>query len=245
LVDGHGDSGVATFFVAERPEAGATLSLSESAERHAHVRRLREGDAVRVVDGVGTIGMGRYCATGRRAGHGEVNVDVTEWVDRPAELTLFVPVADRDRMLWLAEKACELAVTRWQPVMFARSRSVSPRGEGEAFARKVRARMISALEQSGGAWLPQVDAERSLEDAMATVGEAACYVLDVEGAPLSHMAPFGTTAIALGPEGGMEASEVDALHARGWRSASLGATTLRFETAGIAAAAIVRASQGR
>jgi 16S rRNA (uracil1498-N3)-methyltransferase len=57
--------------------------------------------------------------------------------------------------------------------------------------------------------------------------------------------PFGPTAIAVGPEGGFEAEERDAFAVAGWRAASLGATTLRFETAGVAAAAIVRAAQAR
>lgn len=233
---------VATFFVEAQPVPGGTLALPESAARHAQVRRMAVGDEARVVDGAGTIGLGVLKSLGK--GAAEVEVRACETVPRPAPLTLLVPVADRDRMLWLAEKATELAITVWRPVMFLRSRSVSPRGEGEAFARKIRARMVSALEQSGGAWLPVVHAEESLDEAAAAVATGARFVLDAGGAPMTGFAPFAETAVIVGPEGGIERSELDMLLTVGWRAASLGHTTLRFETAGVAAAAIVRVSQG-
>jgi hypothetical protein len=45
---------------------------------------------------------------------------------------------------------------------------------------------------------------------------------------------------ALGPEGGIEPEELDSLGSLGWRKARLASTTLRFETAGIAAVAVIR-----
>jgi 16S rRNA (uracil1498-N3)-methyltransferase len=49
--------------------------------------------------------------------------------------------------------------------------------------------------------------------------------------------------VLLGPEGGLEEAETNALARAGWQRTRLAATTLRFETAGIAAVAIVRAWQ--
>ena len=59
-------------------------------------------------------------------------------------------------MLWLAEKCTELGATSWRPIEWRRSASVSPRGSGPAFQARLEGRMISALTQSGGAWLPEV-----------------------------------------------------------------------------------------
>jgi len=242
-VERRGSAGVATFFVDGTPAVGTGMALSDDAVKHARVRRLAAADPVRLTDGRGTLAYGTLRKLDHRVG--EVDVQACELVDRPAPLALLVPVADRDRMLWLAEKAAELAVTDWRPVMYARSRSVSPRGEGPAFARKLATRMRSALEQSGGAWLPAMHAAQSLDEAIAACEASRGFVLDAGGAPLPSFAPFDATAIAVGPEGGLEPVELDLLLSRGWRAASLGGTTLRFETAGIAAAAIVRAAQGR
>ncbi|MGI8620004.1 MAG: RsmE family RNA methyltransferase, partial [Gemmatimonadaceae bacterium] len=48
--------------------------------------------------------------------------------------------------------------------------------------------------------------------------------------------------IALGPEGGIEEQERAAFVESGFSPVTLGSTTLRFETAGVAAAAMARAA---
>jgi 16S rRNA (uracil1498-N3)-methyltransferase len=156
-----------------------------------------------------------------------------------------LPVADRDRMLWLAEKACELGCTSWRPVLWRRSRSVSPRGEGVAFQQKVMARMTSALAQSEGAWLPQPFPEASLERALLAAPPGDRLVLDPAGTPMvgpSTVPLQEPVVLAIGPEGGIEADELEALAGAGFRSVRLGPTILRFETAAVAALAIARTS---
>lgn len=235
----HDRPAVATFYAPFALASGGVVSLDESAAHHARVRRLGVEEPVRVTNGKGTLACGRIV----RVGKGELDVAIaeTEHVTAPPPLHLFVPVADRDRMLWLAEKATELAVSVWQPVLFQRSRSVSPRGEGEAFAAKVRARMIGALEQSGGAWLPEIKHELPVPGAALADPSLDRFVLDRDAAPLARHSPRPDAAIALGPEGGMEVAELRIFLDHGWRAASLGSTILRFETAAIAAVSLFRA----
>jgi 16S rRNA (uracil1498-N3)-methyltransferase len=231
---------VTTFYVPDLPSSpGGVASLGRSSAHHAAVKRLSEGDEVRLTDGAGSVA--RATIRSLRREHLLAEVGERERVAPLPVLEVLVPVADRDRMLWLAEKCAELAVTVWQPVLFARSRSVAPRGEGEAFATKVRARMIAALEQSGGAWLPDVRRERPLEAALAGARAPAKYVLVRSGGRLNPSDAAGGASVILGPEGGIEEDELAAIEAAGWRRVSLGTTTLRFETAGVAAAAVIRA----
>jgi 16S rRNA (uracil1498-N3)-methyltransferase len=233
---------VATFF-ANAPIAEGAVTLAESAAHHARVKRLEVGDIVRLTDGRGGMAMGTIRAFRRDAL--DVAVDRVENVDRPLPIHLRVPIGDRDRMLWLAEKATELGIATWQAVHFRRSSSVSPRGEGPGFAEKVRARMIGALEQSGGTWLPTVGPDVSIDSLTFHEGEIP-IVLDAAGEPLMAadlMADGMEPVVLFGPEGGIERDELDRLRSAGWRRASLGLTTLRFETAGIAAVAILRALQ--
>jgi 16S rRNA (uracil1498-N3)-methyltransferase len=161
----------------------------------------------------------------------------------PPPVHLLAPVGDRDRMLWLAEKAVEIGVATWRAVAWRRSRSVSPRGEGEAFAAKVRARMAQALAQSEGAWLPVVLPDAS-PDAAAAEARGLRLVLDATGAPLRVIPPEADLAgvtLALGPEGGLEPDELAALDAAGFRRVRLPGNILRFETAGVVGAAFARA----
>lgn len=231
---------LASFVVGAIPRAGAVATLDDAAAHHARVKRLEVGDAVRLVDGAGHIGVGAIAAM--RRGALDVSVERIESVAPQSAIHLRVPIGDRDRMLWLAEKVTELGVTSWQGIRFRRSSSVSPRGEGPAFGEKVRARMLSALEQSGGAWLPTILPDAALPDVAREESDLP-LLLDAAGEPLAGVPELSNAAapvILFGPEGGLEASERDALIAQGWRPARLASTTLRFETAGIAAVAVCR-----
>ncbi len=238
MVERSDRAAVATLYSPATPATGATLTLDEGAAHHARVRRLGEGDVVRLTDGRGTIAEARIARLARSAV--DVVVDAVRHVPRPAPLHLFVPVADKDRMLWLAEKATELAITVWQPVVFRRSLNVNPRGSGAAFEAKARARMIAALEQSAGAWLPEMRAELPSSGAAMEATSLDRFVLDLGGVPLARHSPRVDAAIVVGPEGGMEDSELRAFLDHGWRAASLGRTTLRFETAAVSAIALFR-----
>jgi 16S rRNA (uracil1498-N3)-methyltransferase len=234
---------VGTFFSAMPFAAGEIVALSEAAAHHARVKRLEVGDAIRLTDGMGLIAIAELASI--KKNNADALVRDVERLPMHAPIHLRVPVGDRDRMLWLAEKATELGVTTWQSVRFRRSMSVSPRGEGAAFGEKIRARMISALEQSGGAWLPTLLPDADL-DTIATPSDSARFLLDISGEPLLHDARLSTAAepvIMFGPEGGLDPLERDTLVEAGWRPSRVATNTLRFETAGIAALAAVRAAQ--
>ena len=219
------------------------VELDDSAAHHAAVKRLAVGDVVRLTSGDGRRALGTIAHLAKH--HLGVELDgAVEDVVRPPRIELWTPVGDRDRMLLFAEKAVELGATAWRPILFARSRSVSHRGEGESFREKMRLRQISALEQCGSAWLPETSVETTLDDAVGTPDPKvhSRLLLDASGEPLRAVLHSldAPVQIALGPEGGLEDGERATFIRAGWRPVSLGANVLRFETAGIAALAIAR-----
>jgi 16S rRNA (uracil1498-N3)-methyltransferase len=226
-----------TFF-AVAPNALGDFTLDEAAAHHARVRRLSVGVAVAITDGWGSRRTGRIASLNKSSL--VITIEHVEHVPQPWPIHLFVPVSDRDRMLWLAEKATELQVTSWTPVMYRRSTSVSPRGEGAAFDKKIMARMVSALEQSHGSWLPEI-CPMSEVTHLRTIDRIPAIVLDQGGEPFgAHHGVVAGMSIAVGPEGGFEPDELEILRSTEWSVASLGSTTLRFETAAVAALAIAR-----
>ena len=231
---------VATFFMTDAAlEPRAQVTLGEAVARHLRARRLGAGTTVALVDGEGRRGVGMIVREARDSVTVEIG-DVEE-IPRLPEVHLIVPVADRDRMLWLAEKSAELGVTSWRPVLWKRSRSVQPRGEGSIFSAKVRARMVSALEQSGNAHLPRIHPDAPLSRALAAVPPGGSrLVLDPAGPPVFGVALQAPVTLALGPEGGLEETEKAELQAASFIAVSLGPGILRFETAGAAGVAIAR-----
>jgi 16S rRNA (uracil1498-N3)-methyltransferase len=233
---------VATFFVADEPLfPGALVTLGEDVARHARALRLASLNNLTLVDGAGHRADAAIVRLTRDTM--QVQVGTVFEVPPPPPTHLLTPVADRDRLLWLAEKSVELGVSSWRPVRWRRSQSVAPKGEGSAFARRLRARMVAALEQSIGAWLPQIFPEATLERALAAVPAGARVVLDPTGIPLVDVAANGPVTLALGPEGGLEADELETLEQAHFVRASLGVGVLRFETAGIAALAVIRVTR--
>ena len=96
---------VATFFAAADVAPGSTIALPDDAAQHARVRRMQAGDEVRLTNGRGVIGEGILERLTKNAG--DVAVERVNTVSQPPHLRLFVPVADRERMLWLAEKSTD------------------------------------------------------------------------------------------------------------------------------------------
>lgn len=237
---GHRAAGVARFYVDGSLDEGAAIALDEAEARHVRARRLDEGAEAELLNGRGVRAIGRIASAGKKA----VVVHITSVVrvERPPTLHLFAPIADRERMLWLGEKATELGLTSWRAVRWQRSRSVSPRGEGEAFQTKLRLRMRSALTQSGNAWLPRVENDIDPQAVEAHAPPGRHYVLHQDGPSIVHSAFHAPVTIAVGPEGGFEEAELRRLVDGGWMPVSIGDATLRFETAGIAALAIARAA---
>lgn len=231
---------VATFFASDPLIAGGTVTLAEEAAHHMRVARVAVGECVALRDGAGKAAIGTLVKVSRTSAL--VEVSETSELSRPAPIHLLAPVADRDRMLWLAEKVTELGVTSWRPVVWRRSKSVSPRGEGPMFQAKVHARMTSALIQSGGGWLPDIFPESTVERAVAAAPLGTRVLLVEDGEPISRVPMKAPVTIALGPEGGMEAAERDTFIGAAFLPVKLGGSTLRFETAGVAAVAIAAAS---
>ena len=231
----------ATFFSADDYVVGGHVALADEAAQHARVLRIGPGEIVELRNGQGNAARGVLARMTKRSI--TVDVDKTWEIQQPPEIHLLVPVGDRDRMLMLAEKATELGAASWRPVMWRRSKSVAGKGEGPTFVGRARARMISALTQSGGGWLPQIHPSASISRAIAASPECTRVLLDAngEGTLLALEKNGFPMVIALGPEGGLADDERDQMIEGGFTPVRIGSSILRFETAGIAALAIARA----
>ena len=231
---------VATFFASEPMVAGRVTTLSEQEAHHARVRRIAIGDRLRLVDGAGGVGHGNVVKLGKA--QAMVEIELLDRIEPLPVIHLMVPIADRDRMLLVGEKATELSAFSWRPVMWRRSRDVSPRGEGMSFQTRLRARMVGALTQCGGAWLPVIYPDAPPDRAVAACPTGTRWLLDQDGEPLPTMPIHAPITLAIGPEGGLEPGVRAELIGAGFVPVTLAPLTLRFDTAAIASLGIVRAA---
>jgi 16S rRNA (uracil1498-N3)-methyltransferase len=244
VVERSARAAAVTFYSPDPFVAGGAVTLGEDEAQHARVIRIGTGECVELRDGRGNAARGTLSRIAKR----NLTVDVLEtWTipDLPP-VHMIVPVADRDRMLYLAEKCTELGATSWRPVIWRRSRSVGPAGDGPSFQARLKGRMASALTQSRGGWLPEVHPSAPVPRAIAAAPDGTRILLDGDAEQsLIGMTLTAPVVVALGPEGGLDPKERDELVEGGFQPASLVGATLRFETAGIAGLALVRAMLGK
>ncbi|MEP6905386.1 MAG: RsmE family RNA methyltransferase [Gemmatimonadales bacterium] len=240
MVERFDQTVVATFFSSDPFLAGGHVSLGDDAAQHARVIRIGPGERVALRDGAGCAASGVLARMTKRSL--TVDVDNVWEIPAPAPVHMLVPIADRDRMLMLAEKATELGATSWRPVAWRRSKSVEGRGEGPTFVGRIRSRMISALAQSGGGWLPEIHPSASVPRAIAAAPEGSRILLDASSAETMMSLNLGfPLVIALGPEGGLADDERQQMIDGGFTPVRIAPAVLRFETAGVAALAIAMA----
>lgn len=206
-----------------------------------HVLRLRAGAEVLVFNGADGEWRARL-AEGR-----EPSLAVTG-LERPQAAepgpTLLIAPIKRPRLEWLLEKAVELGVRRFVPVLTERT-VVRPEA-----SNRLRARIIEAAEQCGRLTLPTVDEPTPLMTAVASMTAAGPLAFaDEAGGGLPLLAALDAQPLAaflIGPEGGFSPRERrDLLFRDHVVAVSLGGTILRVETAALYAATCWRAAADR
>ncbi len=206
----------------------------------ASVMRVKAGDPVRLFDDV----TGEWLAVVAAAGKRDVTLDVTEKLaerEGVPDLWLVAAPLKRGRVDWMAEKACELGVARLVPVLTHRTVVDKPKVE------RLRAHMIEAAEQCGRTALPQVAEPVKLAALLREwpAGRALYFADELGGVPAREVMQPGPAAILIGPEGGFDDGEREAIKALPQAlGMSLGPRILRADTAAAAAVAIWMAVAG-
>jgi len=195
-------------------------------------------------------------ATVSRVADDRVEFSLGEEVVSPAvvPITLLLAIFKFDRMEWAIEKCTELGVTTIAPVIARRTE----KHLAQAAAKRVeRWRRIAreASEQSRRVTPPQIVRPMKLKEAFAqhqadtpepARNNLRIVLAETEGDlmlsdVLRAQHELQWLTLAVGPEGGWTAEELQSFAGSQWISASLGDTIVRTETAAIAALAIARA----
>jgi 16S rRNA (uracil1498-N3)-methyltransferase len=236
-------------FHVSRAAPGARVELPEHTAHHAReVLRLRPGAAVRVFDGAGAEFEAVLDEVSRRAVSARLGRAVEARPESPLRLVLAVSPLKGDRMELVVQKATELGVTEiWPVVTFRTDAAARPALRGSRGERWDRV-ASGAAEQCGRAVVPHVPPTTTLDGLLARAFDGARIVLlETPGHPplgSLRVDPSAALLLFVGPAGGFEAGEAEAVRRAGFAAASLGPRILRAETAAVAAVAIAQATWG-
>jgi 16S rRNA (uracil1498-N3)-methyltransferase len=224
----------ATLLVPPDQLGGEAVTVVGEAYRHLfRARRLAVGDAVRLVDGRGNARLAAVTAVDRQRALLQPGERVAG-NDPLRRVELLVASPRPERSAWLVEKATELGVSA---VRFLDCERAVRGVDGRSLARLGRV-AAAALEQSGGARLPELSGPHPFTDVPRLLDGLSAWVLDPSADAPAAVAGDEPLAVLVGPEGGWSEAEVAALRAAGAWPVSLGKRILRVETAAIVAATL-------
>ncbi len=208
------------------------------------VLRLGDGDEVEIFDNAGRTAAGIL----RFRGESDTVVQVQAIVPAAADCaglrwSVASAIPKGERADWMVEKLSELGAHAFIPLATARS-VVLPEGKSKR-ERWVRIATESA-KQSRRPGVMRIDPLTPLDQAVRAVasGESTgwCLATTEAAVPIASAARGHAKrplTLFVGPEGGWTAEEMSAMTGEGLLAAKLTNTTLRVETAAVAAAAVV------
>jgi 16S rRNA (uracil1498-N3)-methyltransferase len=230
-------AGTAAAAHAFAPALDDDVTLGGASGHHlSRVRRLRGGELVTIADGHGT--WRPYTVTATRPGAVDLHASGEPVVEPRLEPALVVAFAltKAGKPDLTVQKLTEIGVDRVVPLQS--SRSIPQWGTDRAGGAVDRLRRIAveAAAQSRRARLPEIEAPRPLGDLR---GRPGLVVADPAGDDVGAVPPppAGEWTLVVGPEGGLDPAEQDALD--GAARLRIAPHVLRAETAAIAGAAVL------
>ncbi|ATE67553.1 16S rRNA (uracil(1498)-N(3))-methyltransferase [Rhizorhabdus dicambivorans] len=220
----------------DQPLADGITILIEGGQAHylSGVMRLKAGDAIALFDDVSGEWRAEIEQVAKRHVQLRVTARLREREDVP-DLWLVAAPIKKGRIDWVAEKACELGVARWQPVITHRTIV------DKLNLDRLRAHMIEAAEQCERTALPILDEPMKLAKLLGNwpAGRALIFADEEGGVPMAQAVKPGPAAILIGPEGGFTDEERSAIKAVPQAvGVSLGPRILRADTAMAAAVSL-------
>jgi 16S rRNA (uracil1498-N3)-methyltransferase len=226
-------------WVADLVEGDRASLLGDHAEHLSRVLRAEIGQQYDIATPAG-VRLGRIVSVKE----GCVDFLLGDVLPDPAvttpDITLALAIFKFDRMEWAIEKCTELNVGKIIPFIAARTEKHLAQA-AQKRAERWRRLVTQASEQSRRPTPPDI-ADPIKFDRLIADDSPTRIVLSESEAVLSLASslsqPQGRMILAIGPEGGWTPAELKKFTQSGWKSATLGPSVLRAETAAIAALAI-------
>ena len=222
---------------------GQMINLNAKQVQGLDIREIKTKEAFTIIDKNGCCFRASLKQKTSQSGKAIIYEKMIDTPESPLLITLFCAVLGRQRMLTVIQKATELGIARFVPVVTAHSVPFAGLAHQKSHAWPKQA--IRASRQCRRASLPQVKESVRLQTALQDpcFTEADIRVaLDDNTQKVSAFRGDAVRSIALlvGPEGGWSDAERKMLREHNCVSLKLGGRVLRAETAVYAGLVIVQ-----
>ena len=233
------------FFVNSNQIQENVIKITDQDAKHIHsVLRMKKGEKIYVCDKNTKI---KYLTILENIKREEVICKILQEADstEPSiEITLFQGLPKSDKMEYIIQKAVELGVYEITPVDM--KNCIAKLKDEDKKIDRWQAISESAAKQSKRNIIPKINRLiniNSLKEKLKDYDLAIIAYEDEEKTSIKQVIAENKNAkkiaIIIGPEGGIEKSEVETLSLEGGKLASLGKRILRTETASLAMLSIL------
>ncbi|MDR1810530.1 MAG: 16S rRNA (uracil(1498)-N(3))-methyltransferase [Prevotella sp.] len=209
--------------------------LPEGEAAHClRVLRKKEGDNIFITDGRGHF----FDATLVLAASKRCFVEINRTIDAPKQWPFrveiaFAPTKNSDRIEWFAEKATEIGIDCFSPLLCQHSERKEIKPE------RIEKILVAAMKQSQKAWLPEFREMQPFSAFVKQPFDGQMFIAHCEKGQKQLLknacAKGGNVLVLIGPEGDFSPQEIEEALANGFIPASLGDSRLRTETAALVA----------
>ncbi len=229
-------------FKVDRVDGDVAYLRGREARHALKVLRLKKDDEIVVFDNKGKEYVARIEATSTQSARLRVLKETHVNRDSPLETTIFMALTNRLQKFEMAlEKAVELGATNIVPVICRRSSNAQHVTSWSNKLRRWNDISISAAKQCGRNILPKIENPISLHN-ISNDSELSFVLYEKGGKTIKSFESLTPSSVSLlvGPEGGLEGSEVEFLETKGFKPIYLGKRILRAETAVIVGMTLVQ-----
>ncbi len=195
------------------------------------VLRYQSGQEVVLFDGVETERLYKIVELKETEAHLMLVTDFERQLPSK-EVYLFFSLLKKDKNDWILQKATELGVSHFIPLLADRSEKT---GFDEQRAQKI---VIEAVEQCGRSDIPTLREPMLVRTAVEHMGEKTPLIICQMGGARPETLNQDSFGLLIGPEGGWSEAELALFAEHQLPALGLGNFTLRAETAAVTAASI-------
>ncbi len=230
------------FYCPHQSIHGDSLSIDGDEFVHlTHVMRKREGEKIRIVDGMGTAYDVHITSIMKKQATCVITATYPQHNESSNKVVLCVGLLKNpSRFDFLVEKVTELGVTEIIPLIT--SRTIPSHSKVERWQKLA----LAAMKQSCRSYLPIVREATKIENVVKEYENLEGKIIFHEKAEhlyTSEEKKSASKIVLIGPEGGFSEGEVEYCSQCGYAKYSLGARRLRTETAAIVAVSLMMLGQ--
>ena len=225
---------------------GKEMTLPEITSNYlVRVLRLEPNDTFQLFNGDGFEYQAKLISNEKKHSKAQIISTHCTNIESPLKIHLYQSIARGEKMDLILQKATELGVTSFTPIVSERTEVKLDNERSEKKLHHWQGVIRSACEQSGRSVLPALHEPIGLKQIAVSNIFSQAFYLDPKATNRIQNIQLNSDEeiiLAIGPEGGFSNRDIELLQIAKFQGLNIGPRILRTETAGIA---IIAALQSR